>query len=204
MIGSHLPEILLVCLLAVLVGVPYILYLRWYVPRQHRLGLERARREVERLRREEAAGVPPSAADYHYAITFDSLGFTVRDLRSHKHEAVGRPWADVCRATAFKRDLFTVDCICLRLGLADGTGVELNEEMAGWNRLMDALPVLLPGCRPHSEWASSVAFPAFATNLAEVYSRATTRNAEPCAAPNGGPATRLGSSGVSEGPPSVS
>ena len=29
-------------------------------------------------------------------------------------------------------------------------------------------------------------------------------NAEPCAAPNGGPATQLGNSGVMEGPPSVS
>ncbi len=29
-------------------------------------------------------------------------------------------------------------------------------------------------------------------------------NAEPCAAPNGGPATQLGNSGVTEGPPSVS
>lgn len=28
-------------------------------------------------------------------------------------------------------------------------------------------------------------------------------NAEPCAAPNGGPATQLGNSGVTEGPPSV-
>jgi hypothetical protein len=30
------------------------------------------------------------------------------------------------------------------------------------------------------------------------------RDAEPCAAPNGGPATQLGNSGVTEGPPSVS
>ena len=30
------------------------------------------------------------------------------------------------------------------------------------------------------------------------------RNAEPCAAPNGGPATPVGNSGVTEGPPSVS
>ncbi len=30
------------------------------------------------------------------------------------------------------------------------------------------------------------------------------RKAEPCTAPNGGPATRLGNSGVTEGPPSVS
>ena len=31
-----------------------------------------------------------------------------------------------------------------------------------------------------------------------------TGNAQPCAAPNGGPATQLGNSGVAEGPPSVS
>lgn len=30
------------------------------------------------------------------------------------------------------------------------------------------------------------------------------RNAEPCAPPNGGPATQPGNSGVTEGPPSVS
>lgn len=32
----------------------------------------------------------------------------------------------------------------------------------------------------------------------------TITSAEPCAAPNGGPATQLGNSGVTEGPPSVS
>lgn len=34
--------------------------------------------------------------------------------------------------------------------------------------------------------------------------RARLRNGEPSAAPNGGPATQLGNSGVTEGPPSVS
>src|SRR5881394_1247438 len=100
MMGSHLPEILLVCLLAVLVGVPYILYLRWYVPRRNRLAVEKARAKVERLRREEAAGVPPSPADYHYAVAFDSQGFTVTNLRNQKHGAVAKSWSDVCRGTA--------------------------------------------------------------------------------------------------------
>jgi hypothetical protein len=204
MINSHLPEILLICLLAVLFGVPYIFYLRWYVPRRHRLGLEKARAKVERLRREEAAGVPPNPADYHYAIAFDSHGFTVTDLRRQKREAVPMSWSDVCRVTAFKRDLFAVDCICLHFGGDDGTGVELNEEMAGWNRLMGALPALLPGCKPHSEWFFAVAFPAFAANPTEIYSRAAARNAEPRAAPKGGPVTPPDSSGVLEGPLSVS
>jgi hypothetical protein len=35
-------------------------------------------------------------------------------------------------------------------------------------------------------------------------SRRMKKIAEPCAAPNGGPATQLGNSGVTEGPPSVS
>ena len=38
---------------------------------------------------------------------------------------------------------------------------------------------------------------------AETFER-WSRNAEPCAPPNGGPATQLGNSGVTEGPPSVS
>lgn len=199
MIGSHLSEILLVCLLAVLVGVPYIFYLRWYVPRRDRLGLEKARARGERLRQEEAAGLPPNPADYRYAIAFDSQGFAVTDLRSQKQDAVARFWSDVCRVTAFKRDLFVVDCICLHLGGADGTGVELNEEMAGWNRLMDALPTQLPGCKPRSEWYSAVAFPAFAVNPTEIYSRAVPRNAETHAAPIGGPATPPGNPEVTRG-----
>ena len=39
--------------------------------------------------------------------------------------------------------------------------------------------------------------------LAEI-SRVEGTRAEPCATPNGGPATPLGDSGVTEGPPSVS
>ena len=204
MMGSIIPEVLLVILLAVLVGVPYMLYVGWYVPRRNRLAQEKARDKVERLRREEAAGVPPNPADYHYAVAFDPQGFTVTNLRTQKHASIARSWSDVCRATAFKRDLFAVDCICLHLGGSDGTGVELDEEMAGWNRFIDALPVQLPGCKPRSEWYSAVAFPAFAPNRTEIYSRASSRNAEPGAAPNDGHATVVGDSRFAEGPPLVS
>lgn len=193
MISSYIPEILLVCLLTILVGGVYVLDLRWWRPRLDRLATEEARLHVERLRREEAAGVPPSPTDYHHAISVDALGFTVTDLRGEKHETVTKRWADVCRGTAFKRDLFAVDCICLHLGLADDTGVELDEEMAGWNRFMEALPIHLPGCKPYSEWYSSVAFPAFSTNMTEIYSRATPRNAEQCARPNSHSPSREGS-----------
>jgi hypothetical protein len=90
MIGSHFQDILLICLLAVLVGVPYVFYLRWYVPRRARLAIEKARAKVDRIRREEAAGITPHPADHHYAIAFDSEGFTVTNLRSRKQEEVAR------------------------------------------------------------------------------------------------------------------
>src|SRR6266446_1595761 len=200
MIGSHIPEVLLIGLLAVLVGVPYIFYLRWYVPRRDQRALEKARAKVERLQREEAAGVPPNPADYHFAITFDSEGFTVTDLRSQNQEVAAGSWSGVCRATAFKRDLFAVDCICLHLGGADGTGIELDEEMAGWNRLMEALQTQLPGCKPYLEWFSAVAFPAFAANPTEIYLRAAVRNVETGVSPNNGPAKPSDNPRVSEEP----
>jgi hypothetical protein len=153
----------LVCsLMVVLGGVAYFAYQYWYIPRWARL-------RVERLRREEAVGIPPSLCDYHYAIAFDDLGFTVKDLRGRKHETWGMRWAGVRRAIAFKRDFFTVDCICLVLFDAADTGVELDEEMARWNSLIEALPRHLPGCKAASEWWSAVAFPPFATNETEIY-----------------------------------
>lgn len=184
MISSHIPEIILICFLAVLVGGPYVLYLRWYVPRRDRLALERARIRVERRRHDEAAGVPPSPSDYHYGLTIDSRGFIVTDLRDKTHETVATFWTDIRRATAFKRDMFTVDCICLQLDRADGTIVEINEDMAGWNRLVEALPKQLPGCKSYSEWYSSVAFPPFTANPTEIYMCATAQNADECAPPN--------------------
>ena len=159
--------------------VLFFSYQRWYLPLRSRL-------KVERLNREQAAGVPPSPRDYHYAISFDPEGFTVSDLRGRKHESVGMHWSEIWRATAFKRDLFTVDCICLFLARADGTGIELNEEMARWNSLVEALPKYLPGCKPRSEWFSIVAFPPFATNETQVYDRTEPKIAQPITGANAG------------------
>ena len=74
---SH-PQILqaaIVCLLVTLGGGLFFVDQHGYVPRPSRL-------RVERLQREEDSGVAPSASDYHFAISFDSDGFTISDLRS--------------------------------------------------------------------------------------------------------------------------
>ena len=45
--------------------VLYLTYRHWYLPL-------RVLRKAERLRREEATGIPASPRDYHYAISFDT------------------------------------------------------------------------------------------------------------------------------------
>jgi hypothetical protein len=174
--NTHIQEIVLVSSTILLAGGVFVVGRRWGRWRD-RVLMEKVRSRIDRLRREEAAGVPPSPADYRYAITSDSTGLTVRDLRRKGGEVVAVSWPEVIRATVFKRDLFSVDCLCLCFGRVDGTALEIDEEMAGWNSLMEALPQYLPGCKPFSEWFLPVAFPAFAANPTEIFLRSTTQTA---------------------------
>jgi hypothetical protein len=158
-------ELLGVCFALVLLGSGFFLYRRRFIPWKIRC-------KLERLRREEEAGQPPHARDYHFAISFDANGIILTNLRSRKAQPTTMRWQEVRRATVFKRDVFTYDCICLLLSRSDKTGIELDEEMYGWNRLTRSLPQFLPGCQPWDQWFSTVAFPAFAPNQTEIYHHA--------------------------------
>jgi hypothetical protein len=106
-----------------------------------------------------------------YRISFDEATFTVSPLKDRTDIVRTKNWSQVERATAFKRDLMVVDCICLALFLSDERVLELNEEMAGWDIFVESLPSYLPGCMRFDDWFSRVAFPAFATNEMEIFSR---------------------------------
>ena len=93
------------------------------------------------------------------------------DLRLHPGADRQLRWPEVARIDAYKRDRFIYDRICLFVARADGSGVELNEEMDGWKLFCEALPQLLPGCKSFDDWFGTVAFPAFATNKTELYAR---------------------------------
>jgi hypothetical protein len=80
-------------------------------------------------------------------------------------------WQDTVGVKAFKRDLFAVDLVCLAILLKDTKAVEINEEMAGWESLVEKLPEYLPGCQKFEEWFSAVAFPAFKPNVTAIYQR---------------------------------
>jgi hypothetical protein len=78
-------------------------------------------------------------------------------------------WAEVTRACVFKRDCFSVDLICLAFELNGAQATEVNEDMAGWPALIEALPVYLPGALPQQEWWDKVMIPAFELCWTQLY-----------------------------------
>ena len=91
---------------------------------------------------------------------------------SHDNGDIVISWRETIRIEVFKRDLFSVDLICLTFFLRDDRALEINEEMNGWKSLVEKLPEYLPGCQTLEEWFPTVAFPPFKTNRTIIYSRA--------------------------------
>jgi hypothetical protein len=85
-------------------------------------------------------------------------------------------WPEVTKATAFKRDLAIVDLICIEFIHRDGSVIEVNEEMMGWEQLPERLPSYLPGCFDRSELLGAVMQPPFATNETVIYEVASARS----------------------------
>lgn len=80
-------------------------------------------------------------------------------------------WTEIEAAYVYKRDAFTTDLICLAFQMSDGSSVEFNESMAGWQNMIENIPEYLPNCVKFSDWFIQVAFPAFETNLTEIYKK---------------------------------
>jgi len=83
------------------------------------------------------------------------------------------PWSSMRRLMAFKRDLLYYDNICILIEGQDGPLAQIDEDMVGWQTLMEKLPERLPGMRPWQEWWPTVAFPAFESNATVIWERAT-------------------------------
>lgn len=140
-------------------------YDRWIRPRM-------ARRWVDKtLSKIRASNYVPPPKQSDFALSIDAAGLTVTKTRPTSAPMYSIAWSEVVRVVAFKRDLFTVDCICLAFATADGMTTEVNEEMEKWEALTEALPKHLPGSKLWSECFSQVAFPAFATNETVIFER---------------------------------
>jgi hypothetical protein len=106
------------------------------------------------------------------AIELVDSGFSLREEQEGEVPPIGTwPWSSVNEVKAFKRDLLFVDLICLRFSMADGSSVELNEEMVGFDSLVAAMPSQLSGCPTFEEWWHPVAVPAFSPNERVLYVR---------------------------------
>jgi hypothetical protein len=80
-------------------------------------------------------------------------------------------WDQITRIVAFKRDVYSHDVICLLIETNQTNVLELNENMPGWTELVKELEIRLPSAKPHAEWFTEVAFPAFAVTPTEVFVR---------------------------------
>lgn len=78
-------------------------------------------------------------------------------------------WDSIVDVQAFKRDLWAVDCICLEFRATDKSVMEVNEEMAGWQELLELLPARLSGFPVFEDWFVHAAHPAFETNLTQLW-----------------------------------
>ncbi|HEX7138373.1 MAG TPA: hypothetical protein VF219_11020, partial [Vicinamibacterales bacterium] len=81
------------------------------------------------------------------------------------------PWSQVTRAVAFKRDQYVMDRICIVFELSNARVLEINEDLQGWEGLVEQLPTHLPGALVYAEWFDEVAFPAFKTNEKTIFQR---------------------------------
>ena len=107
----------------------------------------------------------------HYAKHHGTLVLTAQGIRLERYSVQGRiialspvwslRWRQVQAIHAFKRDLLSVDLICLAFALPDGV-VEVDEEMEGYHSLVTELPNRFPGI--DAGWWEKVAHPPFATN----------------------------------------
>ena len=106
-----------------------------------------------------------------YEIKFTDDGFSIVPLLKRRLPTRSLTWPEIVNVRAFKRDIFAVDLICLFLSRADYTGLEVDENMQGWEVFGKSLPNYLPGCKTPEQWWSIVAYPAFVANTTEIFSR---------------------------------
>jgi hypothetical protein len=83
-------------------------------------------------------------------------------------------WDAVTKVKTFKRDQYTVDCICLAFETPDGW-FEVNEDMKPFGPFLHAVERSLPGFPPQKDWWREVMLPAFATNERELWERNKTK-----------------------------
>ena len=102
----------------------------------------------------------------HFSVQLTNDGFTFNDLH-HRRKSEYILWEDIHEVTAYKRDLYTYDTICVGITYRDNNFVEIGEEDTGYADFLDAAARSLPEIR--TDWLDGVAHPPFARNETVLY-----------------------------------
>ena len=114
------------------------------------------------------SGFQARRAGVRLPVCFDDSGITQITSSSQTHFV----WRQVTAVYAYKRDCFGTDQI--RVVLGDETlknWIDVAEDDEGYQELIAALPVHLPGCLAAEEWWRCVAVPAFDAQWMQLYQR---------------------------------
>ncbi|MCL4787054.1 MAG: hypothetical protein KJ070_09725 [Verrucomicrobia bacterium] len=140
----------------------FVSYDRLLLPWRNRKTLEKTLHDVR------AGKLKPSHFDA--TLHVGEMGFEIRRERAPE-PSMRMAWNEIVKVTAYKRDRFNTDLICVFLSREGGTGVEVHEEMNGWVDFIFSLPRHLPGCKRAESWVHDIASPAFEPKVTELFSR---------------------------------
>ena len=109
--------------------------------------------------------------DTIYQLAWDQSGATVSWLTMENETGeLSFTWNSVSAVDTFKRDLFTIDCICLAFETPSGW-IEANEDMKGWSDFLAVVESSLPGFPDQQKWWNKVMIPAFQMNHARLWTK---------------------------------
>lgn len=131
-------------------------------------------RSVERFIRQIEAGERPdipAQTNYDLDLVLTDDGFEIRALKGQTADIVSVAWERVTEASAYKRDLWSTDQICIAFTMNDDTFIEIHEEMRGFCELCERLPRALPGALAFGSWYQDITVPAFEPCLTRLFTR---------------------------------
>lgn len=103
------------------------------------------------------------------AIEMDEQGLTrITQFSDGSTKSAAMKWSEISRVAAFKQDLQAYDVLCVALTGSEGTMI-VDEEMDGFDAMIDALPARVPGAPSVESWWEKVVKPPFATNWTVLY-----------------------------------
>jgi hypothetical protein len=114
-----------------------------------------------------------------YEIVWDPKGVRVQWLTvESKQGSVWFLWNSVSAIETFKRDFFSIDCICLAFETSEGW-IEINEDMKGWHEFLRVVENRYAGFPELPSWYRKVMLPPFKANHTRLWGAPSATQNQP-------------------------